>query len=311
MAEAKFKGKRFKGDPEANKRYIYNALIKDGFSHAAAAGVVGNILLETGNFKYIEEIAPNVNNQRGLGLLQWSGPRATDFEAWLSTNNKSIASVKDNVEYLLLEMKKKSRHHWSHGVDYEGMKKIEGVAEATNAFMSGYLRPNKKTNHIDQRLAYANKYDKIFQGEEPEDTNIIKGFERNVDDILRTDILYTEAGNNADKILGNIDFKNSTIGGEDMSKFKKTAVNFMLNKRIMEGKDDPYAKTVKTAFNVSSELNKPIMEEDFEQLENELTPSEETAELALGGTLQPNGRQSEFLRAEDLVAQNKTSYSPS
>lgn len=313
MAKAKYKGTGFKGDPEKHKRYIYNELIKDGFSHAAATGIVGNILVETGNFKYVEEIEENINKERGLGILQWSGPRANDFTSWLKVNNKKLTDVKANVEYFLLEMKKTSRKHWTSGMSYDKMKTIDNVSDATEMFMSGYLRPSKRYSHYDKRLAYANKYDKVFKGEEYKDSKQLEDFDKEIRNNLLLNRQYTEAGNNADKIMAKVGFNSSTISGEDMQKFRNKARNFVLDGAIMSGDtEDPYAKVVKRAYQNTGELDRKIMEEGFEREEGELIePSRDENAYLLGGTIQPNGRKSQFLREEDIVAQNKTSYTPS
>ena len=53
-----------------------------GFDELDAAAVLGNAGHESGGLKLMQEVSPRAG-RGGLGAFQWTGPRRTQFEAWL------------------------------------------------------------------------------------------------------------------------------------------------------------------------------------------------------------------------------------
>jgi hypothetical protein len=332
-------GKGFAGSLESNKRYIYDSLIKDGFTPQSAAGVLGNILLETGNLKYTTEISPNKNGQKGIGLLQWSGARATDFRSWLDTNKKSLNSISDNVEYLLVEMKKKTRHHWSNGVSYNNIKKMDTIQGATGAFMKGYLRPQADAAHEDVRLEYA----KQASREIPKGPDGKPGVKDEVDpwqiqgakkedayNIYKAENLFV-AKDISNKMMQGVNINRSTMHGMDVSNIENATTNMLLEGDI--GTEPKFKEHHDVAVNImKSTVKSGILDLDIQKLNKgiddednayasavDITSSQSgpsaieraTQMYKYGGFLQPNGRVSEFDRAEDKLAQSKTALKPS
>lgn len=300
----------FKGDSVKNKEYIYNALIEDGFTHAAAMGIIGNIQHETGNFKYTTEIAPNRYGQKGIGILQWSGVRAKEFKEWLTKNNKDLNSIQDNVEYLLSEMKKKHRHHWTKGMSYDKLKKIDSIEEATKVFMDTYLRPDKKKAGFKQRLAYAKQEEQPSKASKNAkyiglDENLL---EQKKDRIPKNPSILDKGINT---VLQNIDFSQSTISPSDFNKLESKTANFLITKGDLDdGEDEPMNKLIKSAYKQTNPITIGELLENFDSslpIENTQVPDMPENKLVLGGFIQPNGRVSTMTRAEDLIAQNKTS----
>ena len=139
---------------------LMNALTTDtGMTKAAAAGLLGNVLHETGNFKYYQEINPTVKGSRGgAGWLQWTGPRRKEFEAWAENNNRDTKDPATNYDYLLVEME--TGNHWSKGSSFEEFKKLNDPTEAAIYFEKNYERPS--AGSTDKRTANALA---VFAGE--------------------------------------------------------------------------------------------------------------------------------------------------
>lgn len=108
-----------------------------GFSREQAAGVVGNLAHETGNFQHMQEIAPVVPGSRGgYGFAQWTGPRRRAFEAWAAQNGLDPTSYEANYGFL--------RHEMTNTPESAVVDRVRGqddVAGATQAFSEQFLRP--------------------------------------------------------------------------------------------------------------------------------------------------------------------------
>lgn len=132
-------------------------LIEYGFTTAAAAGIVGNMIIETGNFKYHQELKP-LSGRGGIGYIQWTGPRRTYFEKYARDNNLVITSYEANYGYLIKEMEGYNGNMWTRGYTLAGLKVLTDPAKAAKYFCDGYERPG--IPHIDRRVKEAVK---IFQ----------------------------------------------------------------------------------------------------------------------------------------------------
>lgn len=120
-----------------------------------AAGLVGNLAYETGNFKYAQEIAPTVEGSRGgYGIAQWTGPRRKAFESWASSNGLDVNSYEANYGYLKKELSSKDEIIGSIGVNtIAKLKEADTVEDATSLVSEYYLRPGKP--NINKRLSSA------------------------------------------------------------------------------------------------------------------------------------------------------------
>ena len=80
---------------------LSNDLMNDfDLTKEQAAGLVGNLAYETGNFKYAQEIAPTVKGSRGgYGIAQWTGPRREAFESWATSQGLGLSSNEANYGY--------------------------------------------------------------------------------------------------------------------------------------------------------------------------------------------------------------------
>ena len=133
---------------------IANDLVKQGFSKEAAAGIAGNMMAETGGFKYYQEIAP-VAGRGGAGWLQWTGPRRRNFESWAGANGLDPRTDTANMGFLKHEMAGGTGNHWTRGYSQAGLNAQTSPSAAAKYFMEGYERPG--VLHTGKRTGYANE----------------------------------------------------------------------------------------------------------------------------------------------------------
>jgi hypothetical protein len=93
-----------KGNNNAEK--IYNQLIAEGFTPQAAAGVIGNIMQESG----ADPTKKQYGGGPGRGLLQWgtgkgSGERYDRLTKWAKENGKDPLALETQYQYMMMEMK--------------------------------------------------------------------------------------------------------------------------------------------------------------------------------------------------------------
>ncbi len=121
-----------------------------------ACGIVGNIGYESGGFKELQEISPEISGSAGgYGWAQWTGPRRRAYEFWCKSNNIDPASDQANYEYLVLELKT------SMISTIVALRKTETLHDAVWSVGQTYERPGGTTNDnlpgFEGRLAYAEK----------------------------------------------------------------------------------------------------------------------------------------------------------
>lgn len=75
-----------------------------GIDAVQAAGIFGNLSVETGGFTLLQEKVPVVPGSRGgYGWMQWTGPRRVKYEKWAEANNLNPADDETNYRYLVKE----------------------------------------------------------------------------------------------------------------------------------------------------------------------------------------------------------------
>ena len=147
-------GKAKKGSYYDLATRLSNDLMRDfELTKEQAAAFVGNLAVETGNFKYAQEISPKAG-RGGYGIAQWTGDRREAFENWAASNDLDINSYEANYGYLKKELSGKDPIIGNIGVntirDLKQMNTVESAAE----FVSDYfLRPG--TPKMKERLSSA------------------------------------------------------------------------------------------------------------------------------------------------------------
>lgn len=143
---------------------VANELVKQGYSKEAAAGIAGNMMVETGGFKHFQELAPTAG-RGGAGWLQWTGPRRNSFESWASSNNIDPRTDAANMGFLQYEMAGNTGNHWTKGYSLAGLNNQTSAAAAAKYFSDGYERPG--IPHLDRRTGYANEIYSRMDGSDP------------------------------------------------------------------------------------------------------------------------------------------------
>lgn len=124
-----------------------------------AAGVVGNLARETGNFRFMQELEPVIEGSRGgIGYPQWTASRRVAFEAYAGSLDRQL-TYEVNYGYLRKELKE------DYADVIEDVRGSKNLWEATVIFMRGYLKPKKNENNVRVSMNYANAYlDGDFSG---------------------------------------------------------------------------------------------------------------------------------------------------
>lgn len=130
----------FNGDAIQKGACVSKRLQQDtGMTKAAADGIIGNVLVESDQFRADTEYGKNGGG--GRGWIQWTGPRRRNFEAYARKNNLEPTSDSANYNYLVYEMQGYDGNHWTPGYSYSEYIKIDDPEKAAEYFMKGYERP--------------------------------------------------------------------------------------------------------------------------------------------------------------------------
>lgn len=129
-----------------------------GLTDAQAAGVVGNLMHESGGFQQLQERNPAVKgSEGGYGYAQWTGPRRDAFEAYAERNGLEPGSYEANYGYLKHELATDPYERRQ----FNTVKKAQTAEEAARLVSENFLRPGKpnlseRTRLAQQALGYAN-----------------------------------------------------------------------------------------------------------------------------------------------------------
>lgn len=179
---------KFKGSGKDMAKQIYARLIADGIPPAAAAGIVGNIGAESNFDPAIIEKGTGI----GRGWIQWSYGRRTAFERWAKNNNLNPDTAEANYRYLMHEMQGKDGNHWMPRSDTPRHLRVSSLAEyiekakdpetAAKLFMYNYERPNRRVQHLNRRIDYAQDVSKtdISKITKEKDSSVGSGFLSNL-----------------------------------------------------------------------------------------------------------------------------------
>lgn len=140
-------GRRLAG--KNNEEKIWNFLMDEGFSSAAAAGLMGNMQQES-NFK------TDADNGTHHGIVQWGGSRRAALEAYAKSKGKDIDDLQSQLEFMIKEM----RGMTFGGKPYREFIKLKDPGLVAKLFEEAFERSGGQ--NMDLRLKYAdqiyNKY---------------------------------------------------------------------------------------------------------------------------------------------------------
>ena len=116
---------------DGRKNKLYKWLRQDGFSHAAASGIIGNFSVETGDTYSPKS---NQNNGPGRGIGQWSeGARWDQLVAWADRQGKDPENLRTQYEFAMKEMRS-----GIFGFELNKFKQMTNAREAADYFDSHF-----------------------------------------------------------------------------------------------------------------------------------------------------------------------------
>lgn len=126
-----------------------------GLTDAQAAGVVGNLMHESGGFQSLQEQNPG-SGRGGFGYAQWTGARRNAFENFAAQNGLDPNSYEANYGYLKHELNTDPYERRQ----FDTVKQAKTAAEAAKLVSDNFLRPGTpniaaRQNYANQALGYA------------------------------------------------------------------------------------------------------------------------------------------------------------
>lgn len=115
----------------------YEFFIKKGYSPEVSAGIVGNLIYESG-------LSTKIEGDKGLkggssyGLAQWREGRLTGLQTFAKNRNSAWTDFNTQLEYVHHEL------NTSEKGTLDRLNKAKTPEEASDIFMRGYERPSNK-----------------------------------------------------------------------------------------------------------------------------------------------------------------------
>lgn len=137
-------------------QYAFDFFKSRGLQAHQAAGIVNNLIQESGNFRddviKFKTTGDNNLKDKGYGIAQWRGNRVKDLMNF--ANNNSLSPYDLNTQLLFVENESKKRGDW------QKLLNTRNIEEATHSFNYNYEvsadSRNSKLRNI--RLKHTNKY---------------------------------------------------------------------------------------------------------------------------------------------------------
>ncbi|MGD6896109.1 phage tail tape measure protein [Bacillus infantis] len=142
-----------KASGNSNAAQIWNFFKSKGFSDTVAAGIMGNLRLESG-------LNPNsINKLNGAtGIAQWLGDRKTGLSSYAKSLGTSMYDLTTQLNYLWKELNGSEKKTFNY------LQANQGASASTIAAAFDRLFERSEGIHIPQRQTYANQYLSQFSG---------------------------------------------------------------------------------------------------------------------------------------------------
>lgn len=157
-----------------NVEKVWNGLISAGYTEEAAAGVIGNLMWESGGGPSDIKLNAVESNGEGIGMVQWSYGRKASFLNYLSSKGESWPNqnIELQLEYMLYELEHGQWLHssitYEYGVDavvgLETFKHCTDVDRATTYFCACFERCHYNDAHLDTRIQWAKNVYNSYHG---------------------------------------------------------------------------------------------------------------------------------------------------
>jgi len=137
-----------------NKDQIYKALLADGYSKEAAAGILGSLQQENSSFN-----PSSVNPKSGAaGIAQWLGPRAKQYSQKYG-HKVQEGTLSEQIEFMLWEMRNTEK---KSGDALRGKVSTEDAAKIHTDL---YERPGSVEANIPRRQSFAKQIAATYSSE--------------------------------------------------------------------------------------------------------------------------------------------------
>ena len=126
-----------------------------GWTDAACAGIMGNIMRETGG-NTIEHISPNLYNssRNHYGLCQWSKRYYPDIQP----KDGWAPSISEQIEFLRYTIVHQRELYHNYGFIEEYLMTATDYREVAKVFCNGYERPGESSKHREDNAEIAWQY---------------------------------------------------------------------------------------------------------------------------------------------------------
>lgn len=140
--------------------FIGNLMEDFGLDLLSAAAIVGNAGHESGGFKSLQEIKPLVPGSKGgWGIMQWTGPRRREAEAYWKRNNLDPSDMMANYKFLFVELV------GPEGRVLQKLRDAKTLDEKVEVFSKTFLRPG--IPHMDSRKVWAKRALSAWNAQRP------------------------------------------------------------------------------------------------------------------------------------------------
>lgn len=138
-----------------------DSLIKDfNLDADSAIAIVGNGGHESGGFKSLQEKKPVVPGSRGgYGIMQWTGPRRREYEAYCKRNGLDPSDMTANYKFLFVELS------GPEGRVLPKLRSAKSLEDKVRIFSEGFLRPG--IPHMESRQVWAKRLKAAWEAEKP------------------------------------------------------------------------------------------------------------------------------------------------
>jgi hypothetical protein len=146
-----------------NVETSFKFFAQNGYTNQQAAGIIGNLMYESGDSKDIDPTKHAYNGDGGYGIAQFTP--ATDMRKWVSAQpgpapNNDPDSLIGQLHYLFYVLSVGWRKQAGIAV-----LNSSTIAEAALAFETQYEHPKNPQSTIAQRIANANKAYNLYSGD--------------------------------------------------------------------------------------------------------------------------------------------------
>lgn len=151
-----------------NIEQVFNYFVQIGYSQEASAGILGNLLRESGFTEDGNLLLNSTAGDGAVGIAQWSTSSLRNgFLSYASAQGEPwpTTSLKVQLDYLVMTLEQPgqwmfNRYAASHypssaNISLSEFKRCNDVAIATTAFCACYERPNYNLSGLQKRIEYA------------------------------------------------------------------------------------------------------------------------------------------------------------